>query len=107
MINKKLKNLFEIFKTRGTIVLLQSIKNYFILILFRNILNKQKIIRKVNDYRMILFTNDKGISRSLILFGTRENDKQYILNKIISKKMNIFDIGSNIGFYSIFLKKKF
>ena len=104
MINKKLKNLFEIFKTRGTIVLLKSIKNYFILILFRNIF-KQKIICKVNDYKMILFTNDKGISRSLILFGTRENDKQFILNKILNKKMNIFDIGSNIGFYSIFLKK--
>ncbi len=106
MIVKKFKNLFEIFQTRGIIVLLQSIKNYFILILFRSIFNKEKIVCKVNNYRMILLTNDKGISRSLILFGTRENDKQYILNKIIDKKMNIFDIGSNIGFYSIFLKKK-
>ena len=103
---KKFKNLFEIFKTRGTIVLLKSIKSYFKLILFRNIFNTERIICKVNDYKMILFTNDRGISRSLILFGTRENDKQFILNKILNKKMNIFDIGSNIGFYSIFLKKK-
>ncbi len=105
MITRKFKNFFEIFKTRGMNVLLKSIKNYLILLIFRNILNKEKIICKVNDYKMILFTKDKGISRSLILFGTRENDKQFILNKVLKKKMNIFDIGSNIGFYSIFLKK--
>ena len=28
---------------------------------------------------MNLLTNDNGISRSLILFGTREEDKKYIL----------------------------
>ena len=67
---KKFKNLFEIFKTRGTIVLLKSIKSYFKLILFRNIFNTERIICKVNDYKMILFTNDRGISRSLMCLVT-------------------------------------
>ena len=35
---------------------------------------------------MILMTNDRGISRSLTLFGTREEDKKYILNKILTGK---------------------
>ena len=106
MITKKFKSLCKIFMTRGLLVLLKSTKNYLLLILFRNIFNKERIVCKVNDYKMILLTRDKGISRSLILFGTRENDKQFILDRILTKEMNIFDVGSNIGFYSIFLKKK-
>ena len=51
---------------------------------------------------MYLLTNDNGISRSLILFGKREEDKIFILNKIFKKDMNIFDIGANIGYYTIF-----
>ena len=55
---------------------------------------------------MYLLTNDNGISRSLILFGKREEDKIYILNKILNENMNIFDIGANIGYYTIFFLKK-
>ena len=55
---------------------------------------------------MILMTNDRGISRSLTLFGTREEDKKYILNKILTENMSVFDIGANIGYYTIFFAKK-
>tara|TARA_B100000287_G_scaffold306447_1_gene289584 strand:+ start:2682 stop:3650 length:969 start_codon:yes stop_codon:yes gene_type:complete len=106
MLIKKLKSIFEILETRGATILLKSIKNYLKLIIQRDLLNRKEIVCKVNNYKMSLLTNDRGISRSLILFETRENDKQYILESIIKKKMNIFDIGSNIGYYTIFLKKK-
>ena len=55
---------------------------------------------------MYLLTNDKGISRSLILFGRREEDQKYILNKILKENMNIFDIGANIGYYTILFLNK-
>ena len=45
------------------------------------------------------------ISRSLILFGTREEDKKYILKNILNTNMNVFDIGANIGYYTIFFLK--
>ena len=54
---------------------------------------------------MYLLTNDSGISRSLILFGKREEDKKYILKKILNSKMKVFDIGANIGYYTIFFLK--
>ena len=54
---------------------------------------------------MNLLTNDNGISRSLILFGTREEDKKYILKNILNTNMNVFDIGANIGYYTIFFLK--
>ena len=68
----KIKNFFQILRQRGLLVLLKSILNLILLIIYRDILKKDKIIKKVNEYKMTLMTKDNGISRSLILFGTRE-----------------------------------
>jgi FkbM family methyltransferase len=48
---------------------------------------------------MFLNLNDKGLSRTLILFGERELDHKIILEKVLKKNMKILDIGSNIGYY--------
>ena len=48
---------------------------------------------------MYLNPRDKGISRTLLLFGERELDHKIILEKVLKKNMNIFDIGANIGYY--------
>ena len=103
---KKFKNFFQILNQRGLFILFKSIVNLITLIFIRDILKKEKIIKKVNNYKMILMTNDRGISRSLTLFGTREEDKKYILNKILTENMSVFDIGANIGYYTIFFAKK-
>ena len=50
---------------------------------------------------MNLLTNDREY-RSLILFSKREEDKEYILDEILNENMNIFDIGINIGYYTLF-----
>ena len=105
MIIRKIINFFSIYKNRGFNILLKSIFGYLYLLISRDIFKRQFIKCNVNDYRMELFTNDNGISRSLILFGTREIDKQYILKKILKKDMSVFDVGCNIGYYTIFIKK--
>ena len=102
----KIKNFFQILRQRGLLVLLKSILNLILLIIYRDILKKDKIIKKVNEYKMTLMTKDNGISRSLILFGTRELDKKFILESIFKDNMNIFDIGANIGYYTVFFQKK-
>ena len=101
----KIKNFFQILRQRGLLVLLKSILNLILLIIYRDILKKDKIIKKVNEYKMTLMTKDNGISRSLILFGTRELDKKFILESIFKDNMNIFDIGANIGYYTVFFSK--
>ena len=40
-----------------------------------------------------------GISRSLILFGTREVDHKIILERVLEPDMTVFDIGANIGYH--------
>ena len=98
----KLIVFFDILINRGLATLISSIINLLHLNLLKKVFNKKLIIKKVNEYKMYLLTNDNGISRSLILFGKREEDKIFILNKIFKKDMNIFDIGANIGYYTIF-----
>ena len=105
MIVKKITNFFSILRNRGFYILIKSICGYLNLLINRNIFKKEYIKCNVNNYKMELFTNDNGISRSLILFGTREIDKQYILKKVLKKGMPVFDVGCNIGYYSIFIKK--
>ena len=90
----KLNSFYDILVNRGILVLVNSIINLIHLNISKRILNKKLIIKTVTNYKMNLLTNDNGISRSLILFGTREEDKKYILKNILNTNMNVFDIGA-------------
>lgn len=101
----KVTSFFDILINRGLVILISSIINLLHLNIAKKIFKKKLIIKRVNEYKMYLLTNDNGISRSLILFGKREEDKKYILKKILHSNMNVFDIGANIGYYTIFFLK--
>ena len=50
---------------------------------------------------MFLDANDPGISRTLALFGTREKEHIYILQRELKEGMVVLDIGANIGYYAL------
>ena len=102
----KINSFLDILVNRGFVILIKSIVNLIHLNITKRILNKKLIIKKVNEYKMYLLTNDNGISRSLILFGRREEDQKYILSKVVEENMNIFDIGANIGYYTVLFLNK-
>jgi len=60
-----------------------------------------RIIRKIHGSKMILDTNDDGISKQLILNATREELQTELIKKILKPGMNILDIGANIGYYAL------
>jgi len=61
-----------------------------------------KTIKKnVFNYKLYLDTSDKGISRTLFLFGQREIDHYKMLHEILEPGLKILDIGANIGYYAI------
>ena len=64
-------------------------------------LGKNTLVRSVHNYRLHLDTHDRGLSRTLFLFGKREIDHYLILQSILKTEMNILDIGANIGYYAI------
>ena len=67
------------------------------------ILNKKFITKKIYNYKMLLDLYDKGISRTLLLFGKRELEHKKMLENIIKPEMTVLDIGANIGYYSLMM----
>jgi len=65
----------------------------------RDIFGKRFIKKRIHDFWMYLDTNDPGISRTLLLFGSREEDHRIILKRVLRPGMRILDIGANIGYY--------
>ena len=55
----------------------------------------------VLGHDMILDLKTGGISRALAMYGSREIDMLEIVRDIIEPGMNIFDLGANIGFYTL------
>lgn len=98
MLNKFL-NALDIILRRGLMVFLSTLKHIFISNLLKILFNRKFYFRKIYNFQMFLNNDDKGISRSLILFGKREEDQKFILDKILKSHMKVFDVGSNIGYY--------
>jgi FkbM family methyltransferase len=57
----------------------------------------------IHDYQMDLDTSDSGLSRALILFRERELDTKFMLEHFVKPGMTIFDIGANIGYYTLMM----
>jgi len=61
-----------------------------------------KMMKKnVFNYSLYLDTSDKGISRTLFLYGQREMDHYKMLQEILVPGLKVLDIGANIGYYAI------
>ena len=59
----------------------------------------------VNGYKMSLLPNDDGISTELALFNTHEPLNTQLMAKNLKKGMICFDIGANIGYYTLLESK--
>lgn len=59
--------------------------------------------KKVNEYKMILDLNDKGITKELMFLGTREKEHHMILKETLKPGMVVLDIGANVGYYAVMM----
>ncbi|HEY5674999.1 MAG TPA: FkbM family methyltransferase [Malonomonas sp.] len=67
----------------------------------RYLLRRPLLRRKIHGFQMDLSTTRKGISKSLYLFGTREEDHRIILEEELQPGDRVLDIGANIGYYAL------
>lgn len=91
--NKNLKKIFKL--------------NFFNILKF----NLARIF-KISDFtfstkfgKIYLDLSNPGISKTLAYYGTREEEKLYIIKEILKKGDSVIDCGSNIGVYPIYIDK--
>ena len=100
MLPAKLVSAYETMRDRGPAVMLNATGRLTYAAAERA-LGRRYLLRRIHDYRMYLDGQDSGLSRSLLLFGTREVDHKVMLERIVRPGMTIFDIGGNIGYYPL------
>ena len=82
-----------------------SIVNTLLIYFFR--LVKVKLVKKkIFNFKMNLMVNDNGLSKELIKYKERELDQKYIIDKELHSNMNVYDLGSNLGYYSLIILNK-
>ena len=69
------------------------------------VLKKREVIRKVNNYPMILNFDEEGLSRDLMIYREREIGETEVVKRIVKPGMYILEIGANIGYYTILMGK--
>lgn len=91
----------DLVKRYGPMTMAGYTKNRIHYGFLKNVMNKRFVQKDIHNYRMILDTEDLGISRALLFFGTREEDHKYILENEVKPGMTVLDLGANVGYYAL------
>jgi FkbM family methyltransferase len=71
----------------------------------RHVLGKRVFEKRIYDYGLLLRVDDPGISRELIRVGERELEQKSILERELKPGMRAFDLGANIGYYTVMMAR--
>jgi FkbM family methyltransferase len=69
----------------------------------RHLLGQRYVEQRVHNYRMMLDSRDPGLSRQLLLSGVRELEQKFILESELRRGMTVFDLGANLGYYTVMM----
>lgn len=96
-----LENTLRILRHKGITGLMIALYYLAKANIYRRLLGRRHLKKKIFNFWMWLDTLDQGIGRTLILFGRREEDHRIILQKVLKPGMTVLDIGANIGYYAM------
>ena len=75
--------------------------------LFLKLFSKRNFVRKkIHGNEMILDLRDKGLSRDLIIYGSREKWASKIFESELKKDMNLLEVGANKGYFLLIGARK-
>lgn len=98
---KNFSTAVDLLGRHGPMVMSNYFKNRMYFGFKKRVLNERYTVKNIHHYKMILDMEDVGISRALLLFGTREEDHKYILEKELKPGMTVLDLGANVGYYAL------
>lgn len=67
--------------------------------------NGKYITKDIEGSLMKIRKKDKGLSYDLIVDGVREPQSTRLIQKLVNKDDIVIDIGANIGYYTLLMKK--
>ncbi len=88
-----------VWRTRGVRATVRTIYRELLKQLLVRVFGLQYIKTNIFDFKLLLDLQDRGISRTLWLFGERELDHKWIMEKTLKPGAKVLDIGANIGYY--------
>jgi FkbM family methyltransferase len=71
----------------------------------RHVLGRRFIAKRIYDYSLVLDSNDPGISSQLLRRGAREPEQKFIIDSTLQPGMVAFDLGANLGYYTIMMAR--
>jgi FkbM family methyltransferase len=71
----------------------------------RYALRKRYLTRKIHDYRLRLDLRYPGLSRQVLISGTREEQLKAVLERELRPGNTVLDLGANIGYYTSMMGK--
>lgn len=92
-------------RARGAAITTRAVYQHLAANVQRNLLGRRFIERRIHGHRMLLDLDDHGISRTLVLFGIRETEHKVMLERLLKPGMTVLDIGANIGYYTLMMRR--
>jgi FkbM family methyltransferase len=71
----------------------------------RYLLRRRFIEKRIHDYRLLLDADDPGIGRQLLSRAGREPEQTFIVESTLRPGMVAFDLGANVGYYTVMMAK--
>ncbi len=95
---QRIKSLINAVRQRHGSIIFNYLRYYW----QASILHRDFMIKKVHGNKMYLnLKEEKGVSQALALYGTREILETEVAKREIKKGMVVFDLGANIGYYTL------
>jgi FkbM family methyltransferase len=71
----------------------------------RHVLRRRFIEKRIYDYRLVLDSDDPGISSQLLRRGAREPEQKFVIESTLKPGSVAFDLGANLGYYTVMMAR--